>query len=81
MTTASNPAFFSSGPHHPPASDSPYAPVSGDLAATVNREAPESGVPVITLAVNTKILSGLRGSTPAGSSLRRKCRANPLPPK
>ena len=71
MITASKPENFNSGPQKPPASASPYPPVSGDLAATVKRTIPAIGTPEITEEAKIRILSADRGSIPGLSSLSR----------
>ena len=70
MITASNPENFISAGKYPPPCASPIQPVSGDFATEVKRLCPEIGVPVTTPVHKARTLSGLKGSTPAGVSLR-----------
>ena len=66
---ASKPARLNSALQKPPISAAPNAPVSGDLAPTAVREAPEMGRPVSTPGAKTSLFSGPRGSAPWGTSL------------
>jgi len=55
----------------PPISAAPKAPVSGDLAPTVVRVAPEMARPVSTPGAKTSLFSGPSGSAPRGTSFSR----------
>ena len=81
MIMASNPASLSSGPHQPPASASPYPPLSGDLAAALKRVVPEMGVPFVGQVVNTRTFSGPSGSTPGLISRLQRYAAMVAPPR
>ena len=67
----SNPAFLSSGPKNPAASDSPAVPVSGDFPTAANRQEAASGEPVMTPVARIRIFSGAKGSVPAGTCFNK----------
>ncbi len=75
----SYPHRLMAGENDPPQFASPHPPVSGDLPTTIHLPENRLPVPVRRPDTNPRILSGPRGSAPAGILLYKRWAARPDP--